>query len=84
MDLFSINFIHFGAPKFWYSVPQGRAAALEQTMRGISKILSHDSFQAHMTLGRLLSKGYFAMSPIPQAQIISCFTDSARPIIMSA
>jgi hypothetical protein len=33
MDLFSINFIHFGAPKFWYSVPQGRAGALEQTMR---------------------------------------------------
>lgn len=34
MDLFSINYIHFGAPKFWYSVPQGRANALEQTMRG--------------------------------------------------
>lgn len=34
MDLFSINYIHFGAPKFWYSVPQGRSKALEQTMRG--------------------------------------------------
>ena len=33
MDLFSINYIHFGAPKFWYSVPQGRAAALESTMK---------------------------------------------------
>ncbi len=34
MDLFSINYIHFGAPKFWYAVPQGRASALEGIMRG--------------------------------------------------
>ena len=34
MDLFSINYIHFGAPKFWYAMPQGRAQALEQVMRG--------------------------------------------------
>jgi JmjC domain, hydroxylase len=34
MDLFSINYIHFGAGKFWYAVPQARASALEQAMKG--------------------------------------------------
>ncbi|KAF4588124.1 hypothetical protein EYR38_010089 [Pleurotus pulmonarius] len=58
MDLFSINYIHFGAPKFWYAVPQGRAAALEQTMRGYfpkdtsqcPQFLRHKSFLASPTL----------------------------------
>lgn len=58
MDLFSINYIHFGAPKFWYSVPQGRASALEQTMRGYfpkdvsrcPQFLRHKSFLVSPTL----------------------------------
>ncbi|KAJ6452291.1 JmjC-domain-containing protein [Mycena sanguinolenta] len=58
MDLFSINYIHFGAPKFWYAVPQGRAGALEDTMRGYfpkdtsqcPQFLRHKSFLASPTL----------------------------------
>ncbi|KAF7361182.1 Specific transcriptional repressor [Mycena sanguinolenta] len=58
MDLFSINYIHFGAPKFWYAVPQGRANALEDTMRGYfpkdtsqcPQFLRHKSFLASPTL----------------------------------
>ncbi|KZT01645.1 uncharacterized protein LAESUDRAFT_815724 [Laetiporus sulphureus 93-53] len=54
MDLFSINYVHFGAPKYWYAVPQARATALEQTMRGYfpkdvshcSQFLRHKSFFA--------------------------------------
>ncbi|KAH9475449.1 DNA damage-responsive transcriptional repressor RPH1 [Psilocybe cubensis] len=54
MDLFSINYIHFGAPKFWYAIPQGRASGLEQTMRGYfpkdvsqcHQFLRHKSFLA--------------------------------------
>ncbi|PBK62661.1 JmjC-domain-containing protein [Armillaria solidipes] len=58
MDLFSINYIHFGAPKFWYAIPQGRAGALEQTMRShfpkdgrqCSQFLRHKSYLASATL----------------------------------
>ncbi|KAJ7761127.1 JmjC domain, hydroxylase-domain-containing protein [Mycena metata] len=58
MDLFSINYIHFGAPKFWYAVPQGRAGTLEGRMRGYfpadtstcPQFLQHKSFLASPSL----------------------------------
>ncbi|KZS96566.1 JmjC-domain-containing protein [Sistotremastrum niveocremeum HHB9708] len=58
MDLFSINYIHHGAPKNWYAVPQNRSKALETTMRGYfptsasscPQFLRHKSFLASPTL----------------------------------
>lgn len=58
MDLFSINYIHFGGPKQWYAIPQGRAKALETTMKGYfprdtagcSQFLRHKSFLASPSL----------------------------------
>lgn len=57
MDLFSINYIHWGAPKHWYAVPQGRANALEGVMKqffpsdknGCPQFLRHKSYLASPT-----------------------------------
>ncbi|KAK4056090.1 hypothetical protein OIO90_002821 [Microbotryomycetes sp. JL221] len=53
-DLYSINYIHFGAPKFWYSVPQEQADRFERVMEGFfptdrskcSQFLRHKAFLA--------------------------------------
>lgn len=47
MDLYSINYIHFGAPKFWYAVPQAKAGSLEHAMR---TYFPKDTSQCHQFL----------------------------------
>lgn len=49
MDLFSINYIHFGAPKFWYAVPQADAERFENVTRSYfpNDANSCDQFMRH-------------------------------------
>ncbi|PKY45824.1 JmjC-domain-containing protein, partial [Rhizophagus irregularis] len=53
-DLYSINYIHFGAPKFWYAISPQKASTFEQKMKGwfpgyyheCSEFLRHKEFMA--------------------------------------
>ena len=53
VDLYSINYIHFGAPKQWYSISQADARKFEAAMRSER---SHSVFKALLTIGSCLAK----------------------------
>lgn len=51
VDLYSINFLHFGAPKQWYSISQGDARRFEAAMKTIwpTDAKACDQFLRHKT-----------------------------------
>jgi len=51
VDLYSINYVHFGAPKQWYSISQGDARRFEAAMKSIwpTDAKACDQFLRHKT-----------------------------------
>jgi hypothetical protein len=51
VDLFSINYIHFGAPKQWYSISQADARKFEAAMKSVwpEQAKACDQFLRHKT-----------------------------------
>ncbi|KAJ2211141.1 hypothetical protein EV179_005720 [Coemansia sp. RSA 487] len=70
MDLYSINYIHFGAPKAWYAIPIDARSRFEMSMQNVfandykncSQFLRHKAF--------LLSPRFLAAQGIPFNRVV--------------
>ncbi|KAI9500407.1 JmjC domain, hydroxylase-domain-containing protein [Coemansia spiralis] len=70
MDLYSINYIHFGAPKSWYTIPIEAHSRFEMSMQNVfandykncSQFLRHKAF--------LLSPRFLASQGIPFNRVV--------------
>ncbi|KAJ2722074.1 hypothetical protein GGI07_003561 [Coemansia sp. Benny D115] len=70
MDLYSINYIHFGAPKAWYAIPVDARHRFEMSMQNVfaqdyktcSQFLRHKAF--------LLSPRFLASQGIPYNRVV--------------
>ncbi|RUS25473.1 JmjC domain, hydroxylase-domain-containing protein, partial [Jimgerdemannia flammicorona] len=56
MDLYSINYLHFGAPKQWYAIPSQHRQKFERVMQSIF-------FQEHKKCSQFLRHKTFIVSP---------------------
>lgn len=71
MDLYSINYLHFGAPKSWYVVPPGHSQRLERLAEGYFPVAARDcsAFLRHkMTIisPKMLQKYSIPFSKVTQ------------------
>ncbi|KAJ2463925.1 hypothetical protein GGI03_003543 [Coemansia sp. RSA 2337] len=70
MDLYSINYIHFGAPKAWYAIPVEAHSRFEMSMQNVfandhkscAQFLRHKAF--------LLSPRFLAQQGIPFHRVV--------------
>ncbi|TPX64393.1 hypothetical protein SpCBS45565_g05918 [Spizellomyces sp. 'palustris'] len=70
MDLYSINYIHFGAPKQWYVIPPSHRGRFETVARGVFSEEAHKcpEFLRHKTC--VLSPKFLTARNVPVHRVV--------------